>query len=279
MLFTRQHITKTQRGLWLRDGDLRKVLRPGTYFVPGKLWLGPAEAVTVFDIVENPRFRHARETALLKEPALREHLRIVELGETQRAIVWLDGRVIDVVGQGVAGFWEDAGELKVEVFDVTAVAFEHPLSKRLLRDPFVRKHMTVADVGENQRGLVSLDGQLFDVLEPGRYGFWRDAGDVALSVLDIGDARFALRVSDHLLKNELLRKHLHVIELTDTQRTVVWLDGRVIDIVGAGTFGYWRAAGTLYVETFDVTDVKLTHADVQAIAGHEKAGDWLKVFR
>jgi regulator of protease activity HflC (stomatin/prohibitin superfamily) len=113
------------------------------------------------------------------------HFAIVETGETQVAVVYLDGRVARIIpsGQRVLYF---LGERTVtfEVIDAKAEpevpARLVPSLARLGREAFA----VIAAVDEGKRALVYIDGRLVRELGAGTYGFWTVPSVPRIDVLD-----------------------------------------------------------------------------------------------
>ena len=57
--------------------------------------------------------------------------------------------------------------------------------------------------------------------------------DTALALLARSDI-------DVLLTNGVLRDQLHVVDLNDTQRALVWKDDRLAHILGPGRHAFWK---------------------------------------
>ena len=122
-MYIKTHVARHERGLWTRRGDLVRVLRPGTHWNPAwivsAVWLGDHERIEKFDVTAG-RFQHKNLESLVREPDLRTELLVVDLADEQRALVWRDGRLFDILGPGLAAYWREAGAWRVETFDVKA---------------------------------------------------------------------------------------------------------------------------------------------------------------
>ena len=270
-MYIRKHIARDERGLWFRHGDLVGVLGPGVHWNAGWLWYGGADSVDTFDVTSG-RLQHKRLETLVREPTLREHLFVTDLADGERALVWKDNRLFDVLGPGVAAYWKDAGEWRVERFAIDTARFEHSALNKLVREPKLRSELLVVETGDAKRSLVWKDGRLHDVLGPGHAAYWKDAGKWFVEQFVLSDGKLEHRQVATLLKDERLIAELSVVELKDGQRALVWLDGRLADVAAPGTNAYWTAAGNWRVETFDVDEVRFAHPKVQAILSHPKAG-------
>ena len=115
------------------------------------------------------------------------HFVIVETGDTQVAVVYLDGRLARVIApaQRVL-YFRGLREITFEVIDVRA---EPEVPARMLaalarlgREGYA----AIAAIDEGMRGLVYIDGRLIRELGAGVYGFWNV---LALPRIDVVEAR------------------------------------------------------------------------------------------
>ena len=183
MLFKRLHITQNQRGLLLRDGEVRAVLSPGTYRIRRNLPFLPWQTVQIFEL-SRPKFQHRDEDALLKSPVLAKHLRVLELAEDQRAIVWLDGRLIDLIGAGRHAYWESAGDLRVEVLSVTDVRLVHPKLQAIASHVKATLYLNVLRIEPAETALVFRDGRFVEQIESGLHVYWTGNGKITHRTVD-----------------------------------------------------------------------------------------------
>lgn len=111
---------------------------------------------------------------------------VVETGDAQVAIVYLDGRLARVIApSNRVLFWEGPVNVTFERIDVRAnpevPASLLPALGRLGREAAV----TFAAVDEGKRGLLYLDGRLVRELGPGNYGFWNVVSTPRIEVLEM----------------------------------------------------------------------------------------------
>ena len=186
-MYIKTHVARHERGLWTRRGDLVRVLRPGTHWNPAWLvsavWLGDHERVETFDTTAG-RFQHKHLETLVREPDLRTELLVVELADEQRALVWRDGRLFDVLGPGLAAYWREAGAWRVETFDVGEVRLEHPKLQAVLSHPKAATFLSGVVVDQEESALVYRDGRFVELVGPGLHVYWKGAGRITWRSVD-----------------------------------------------------------------------------------------------
>src|SRR5262245_41108173 len=135
MVFGIKYVRQHERGLLFDRGDFIRVLRPGR-----RLVLGLHKYVHIVDTLKT-RFEHPLLDVLVKTADSRREVSSVELGDTQRAIVWKDGRAFAIVGPGRHAFWTSPATIDVEIFDINTIRFTHPKLQAILQLPDAQKYL------------------------------------------------------------------------------------------------------------------------------------------
>ena len=136
-----------------------------------------------------------------------------------------------------------------------------------MADVLVRKHAALAaryfaivETGDAQVAVVYLDGRLARVVPPAqRVLYFRGAREVTFDVIDV---RAAPEVPAALVAAvaRLGREAYAVIAaIEEGKRGLVYLDGRVVRELGAGTYGFWSA---LTVPRIDIVDARRQTVEV-----------------
>src|SRR3954469_4209178 len=159
LMFRLFHIREHQRGLWFRRGDFQDVLMPGSTWL-----LHPNDTVEIVDTLVT-RFEHKLLDVLVDKPALRAQLEIVDLGALERAIVWKDGRLFQILAPGRHAFWKTSAKLEVEFYSIAAdVRFTHPKLQAILQAPGATNMFDGVMVADHEDVLLYRDGVLIDRL-------------------------------------------------------------------------------------------------------------------
>lgn len=170
-----------ERGLLYRNRVFRQVLRPGRHWVFDPTFRVRVVRVSVRDtFLESPDLDVIVRTGALGDEAL-----VLDLGDEQRALVWVDGRFAAILGRGLWVAWTVFREVKAEVVEVREPRFRHPALAAVLAQPASPAFLDEVRVDAGQVGLVMVDGRLAETLEPGRYAFWRDVARVSVRHVDL----------------------------------------------------------------------------------------------
>jgi regulator of protease activity HflC (stomatin/prohibitin superfamily) len=120
------------------------------------------------------------------------------------------------------------------------------------RPELVSRYFTVVETSDSQVALVYLEGKLARVVAPGnRVLYWRDAAAVTFEVID---ARHAPEVPQRLLAAlaRLGRENcVTFATVAEGNRGLVYVDGRLVRELEAGTYGFWSAVSVVRIDVVE----------------------------
>lgn len=180
-MYKKIYIKKHERGLWFRHGDLVGVLQPGAYRIP--FWNLKRDTVSVYDTTRTA-FEHPNLDVLLTSGLLRDQLHVVDLNDTQRALVWKDDRLAQIVGPGRHAFWKSPYAIQIATYDVNEFTFAHPRLQAILQHPDATRWLNGVFVDAHEDVLLYRDGVLVQALREGLHVFWKGTGKVAWKTVD-----------------------------------------------------------------------------------------------
>ncbi len=175
----RQVIARHERGLYLKDRSIVKILQPGIYWI---FDLAGRVEIEVFDITQ-PAFAHPLVDVLIKDQCelCTEHFQLVELGEYQVGLVYKNDKLASVLAPASRQlYWKGPVAVRVEVQDI---ASDFAVPRELVRliaharanelANAVRAVVYPVEVAEKSLALLFVDGELVKTLTPGLYAFWK----------------------------------------------------------------------------------------------------------
>jgi regulator of protease activity HflC (stomatin/prohibitin superfamily) len=188
-MFRWMKIRDYERGLLYRNRVFVRILQPGWRFVFDPLLETKVERVSVRDT-----FLESRDLdVIVRSGALGNEALVLDLAEYQRALVWVDGRFVAILGRGLWVAWTVFRKVEAEVIDARSVRFVHSDLAAVLNSPTALRFLEAVQVDAGQVALALVDGRLMATLEPGRYAFWKDVArlkvvhvDLRERVLDVG---------------------------------------------------------------------------------------------
>ena len=172
-----------ERGLRFRHNQIVGLLQPGTHRLWSRLWNSKRDRIDVVSTLAR-QFNVSELESFLAVPSVRDALHVIELTETQRALVWADGRLFGVVGPGRYAFWKQPAKIEVETFDIDAVRFEHPRLEQVLAHPTASQWLESVEPLNTHDVLLIRNGRMVEKLSPGRHAFWRGTGRQVVHPVD-----------------------------------------------------------------------------------------------
>jgi regulator of protease activity HflC (stomatin/prohibitin superfamily) len=182
-------IAQHERGLLFRNRSFEAVLEPGVHRIFDPL---KRTEVQVYDLTV-PEFEHARVDFLLEEAReiVDKYFTVVQIGNSEVGVVYKSGKVAGVLAPGARQlYWRGPIEVRVDRQDITR-EFELPksLAKLLVRakQPLataVAEAVSATEVPDTAIGLLIVDGELAQVLQPGLHAFWKYQRALKIELVD-----------------------------------------------------------------------------------------------
>ena len=160
------------------------------------------------------------------------------------------------------------GGVNVEVVDTGKARFDHPQLDVLLLNEALRDALTVADLVDDQRAFVWVDGRLEHILGPGRHAFWKQPRRVEIEVHDLEKVRFEHPRMEAVLAHADASRFLRAVRVDTREQALFFHEGRLIDSVEAGLHVFWKLVTDvtwksvdLREQTLDVSGQEIMTAD------------------
>jgi regulator of protease activity HflC (stomatin/prohibitin superfamily) len=171
-----------ERGLLYREGVFRRVLGPGRHWLFDPLLRARVERVSV----REPFLESKDLDVIVRSGELRDEAMVLDLGDLDRALIWVDGRFIAILGRGLWVLWTTFRQVRAEIVETArSIRFEHPELPAILTTPAALRFLEPVQVEAGHQALVFLDGRLAETLEPGRYAYWREVARLRVLQVDL----------------------------------------------------------------------------------------------
>ncbi len=184
-------IAQHERGLYLKDRTIKKVLEPGVFWVADPL---NHVSIETYNLTE-PEFKHAYEDVLVKEQAAlcEQYFQVIDIGEYEVGLVYKNGKLSSVLPPATRQlYWKGPVDVAVEVQDIRE-DFALPSDKvGLIAHTRVRSmpsglanYVYLTEVKDNYMGLLLVDGELTGQLKPGLHAYWKFNRNVVIEQIDL----------------------------------------------------------------------------------------------
>lgn len=217
----RVRIRKYERGLWFEHGDLKGVLAPGKHWLWSTLIKPRASVVERVSILRS-KFEHELLEVITREPSLASELIVLDLASEQRALVWGDGRLLDILGPGRHAYWREPLAIEVETFDVNERRFVHEKLETILEHPRARYWLEGVEVPEHEAVLLSVNGKLVERLGEGKHVLWKGTGSLKFQTVELREQLADVAGQEIMTSDKVtLRVNLVVAyQIVDPERAV-----------------------------------------------------------
>jgi regulator of protease activity HflC (stomatin/prohibitin superfamily) len=172
-------IAQHERALYLKNRTITKVLEPGVYWMFDLL--GRIE-IQVYDITE-AEFNHPNQELIVKEhkELCDRYFHVAELGDHEVAYLYVDNKLTDVLFPATRHlYWKGPFDIRVDIQNIeqdyqVQMDKMHLLAHKRLKSlgNAVVDAVLPVEVSARHVGLLFIDGELVDTLQPGLYVFWK----------------------------------------------------------------------------------------------------------
>jgi regulator of protease activity HflC (stomatin/prohibitin superfamily) len=224
-MFKRAYIKTSEVGLVFRNGKFDRVLDTGANWIDN---LSFDAEVKVLD-KGTVWFQFDELDQVRDSGFLNDMVEFIDLNDNQRALIWRDERFQGIARPGLYGLWKEPGTLKFEIVDIRGGRFESEDLDAILKVVGEIASLKVETVADGSVGVVQRSGKDPEVIEAGRYAFWRDAGPYSIKALDMRDTILDVTGQEILTRDKVtVRLNVSVkAKITDpvtavTRTTDVW---------------------------------------------------------
>ncbi|MCP4218204.1 MAG: slipin family protein [bacterium] len=166
----RVRINEFQKGLVFRHGEFIRLLDKGVHRIANFDLSHDVDVVST----RNVYLVHKELEIIAQSELLKDHATVLDIADTQRALIWKNGRFADILVPGVYVLWNKPHKIKVEMADITTIRFEHEKQDSIRRNSGALTQLDQVSVENGHTGLYVVDGEVRAQLKPGVYFFWKD---------------------------------------------------------------------------------------------------------
>lgn len=176
--------------------------------------------------------------------------------ESQRGLLYKNGKYIKLLPPGK--YYEYGGR------EIEVVELSQPLHSKLcpletlLSDEELRKSLTVAEVADEQLGLLYVNGKFSTVLRPGKYAFWSVMDRYTVTMADTSTPEVSSEIPTYIFA-KIPGIYYTKVEVAEYQKARLYLDRKFVRILDAGTYYFWKTGVRVDVDT---VDTRLTQMNI-----------------
>jgi len=191
----------------------------------------------------------------------------VKINAYQVGLVFKDGAYVKMLMTGSYWFWR--GE-KVWIYDVTQPFYAPVELNILLKDPLLAETLHVIEVKDGEIVLRYENGLLKEVLNAGRYTFWKTIVKNEFVRADISQIDIDPVFEKVILQHRLLAPYVRTATVDNFERGLLFVEGKYVKILDSGVHYWWRNSIVLHVAKVDTRQLQL-ELNGQEILTRDKA--------
>lgn len=130
----------------------------------------------------------------------------------------------------------------------------------------------------HEQGLLFKDKEFKKLLGAGRHWCFDPFGKTRVDVVSMRDPWLVHDDLDLVVAANALTDKAQVVELSDHQRGLVWIEKRFATVLAPGQYVLWDGIKDVRIEFVDATDVRFVHSELRTILESECAGRELISF-
>ena len=170
-------INESQKGFLFKNGKYVRLLGAGKYRL-----FGDAE-VEICDLQQPIACTRCSLEQLLADPCVAERVAVVEVGDEQLALHYVDGKFSSVLRHGKHAFWSVVNRHEFRPVDISTPEVDESFPKYVFaKIPSI--YYTKIEVAEYQKARLYFDQRLERILDAGTYYFWKTPVKVEVDYVD-----------------------------------------------------------------------------------------------
>ncbi len=170
-----------------------------------------------------------------------------------------DGEFQGLLTAGTHWFFDPLGNVRVDIVSQRDPWLAHDKLDLMIKSGALAERAVILDLKDHERALVWIDNRFSHILPAGQYAYWTGQKQVRIEIIDIRPVRFEHEQFKVIVRSPLANRLIDVCSVQRDHVGVLFIDGRYVDSLAPGEYGFWKgAAEAKFVEV----DLRETIVDV-----------------
>jgi membrane protease subunit (stomatin/prohibitin family) len=191
----------------------------------------------------------------------------VKVNAYQVGLVFKDGVYQRMLTAGSYWFWLDK---TIYIYDVTKPFFVPIELNILLQDKTLADILHVVEVKDNEIVLQYENGLLKNVLNAGRYTYWKSVIQYEFVRADISKINISDNIDTAVLQNRLVAPYVRSYTVESFEKGLLFVDGKFVQALNSGVYYWWKNSTVIHVGKADTRQLQL-EVNGQEILTKDKA--------
>ncbi len=175
-------------------------------------------------------------------------IKIITIKAYQVGLVFENRKLIAVLKEGSHWIF---GNKQVETYEMKQ-SFVAPVELNiLLQNDELASMLEVIEIADNEIALYFVNGIFKEVLSTGRFAFWKGYIKNEFIKVDLSKVEITEDIPLTLLENARVRPFVRRFQVLNHEKGLLFIDGKFVKKVGAGTHYFWNNTIPVEIKTSD----------------------------
>ena len=190
----------------------------------------------------------------------------VIISEKQRGLLFKNGRFIKILSPGK---YRAFGDSEIEMHNASEPLYSAKCDlDTVIADKSALDALTVVEVGDRELALHYINGRFAAALPTGRYAFFKTSARHEFVKVDISDPEVTSDVPT-LIFDKIPERLFTRIEVAEHEKARLYFDNKLVRILDAGKYYFWRNGTKVTVSVIDIRARQLNIVG-QEVLTHDK---------
>ena len=121
-----------------------------------------------------------------------------------------------------------------------------------LRDEELKKELAIVEVNDYEIAIHFEDGNLVEVLGPGKYAFWNVLVKHEFLIIDKRKPEIDPDIDVSVYQHPLLEEHVHQLHVKSYEKGILLFDNQVQKVLGPGKYTFWNGPVEVKMQLVDL---------------------------
>ena len=175
----------------------------------------------------------------------------------ERGLLFREGAFRAVLRPGVYWYFDPLLKLRGEIVSPRDPWLVHKDLDLIVKSGLLGSEAIVADLRDDQRALVWIDGRFARILDKGLYALWTTEHDVRVEIVEARAMQLVHADLPAIVRSPGSAAMLDVVNVEPGHAAPWFRDGVHQATLGPGTYAFWKGVGTLRVQDVDLKELVL----------------------
>jgi len=172
----------------------------------------------------------------------------IAINTWQKGLLFKRGVYMRMLNEGKYWVWPSE---KIEVYDVTNPFSASVELNILLKDAALAESLHVIEVNDNEIVLLFENGFLKQVLNAGRYTFWKSVINYEFVRADISKIEITENITRATLMRKQVAPYVRSYTVENFENALLFVDGNYVQTLKSGVYFWWKNGISIYVGKVD----------------------------